>query len=353
MILVFVGAGGSAAVDPKQYPTTRGFFKQLPERVTSDALFTKVCEFLKSQHGIKEPDIEDVLEVLDELQADCQNIADSTTVIGWAMRNSGLIKGINMPSAFQESIAALGREHIPTLSSTIKEQIYELYDKTPDSEKLADWVRLLKGLVKISPALEVFTTNYDRVLENVIREADVEIETGRKSDGIQTRLDTSPWEDFVPVDLLGPSGRLTKLHGSVDWQRSNEGINISEVFTGNHQNHRILYPGYKGEPTEEPFRTFHEHLRKVVNEKYESLTVAIFIGFAFRDDYINRILANLPPETPKFVITKSAGDLIDNTPPTGAPFTDTCLHWRGGFTAKTAEDCLLAISTATGRPLDS
>ena len=30
MILVFVGAGGSAAVDPKQYPTTVEFFNRLP-----------------------------------------------------------------------------------------------------------------------------------------------------------------------------------------------------------------------------------------------------------------------------------------------------------------------------------
>ncbi len=34
MILVFVGAGGSATVDPKQYPTTVEFFSRLPDNIT-------------------------------------------------------------------------------------------------------------------------------------------------------------------------------------------------------------------------------------------------------------------------------------------------------------------------------
>ena len=70
MILVFVGAGGSAAVDPEQYPTTVGFFEKLPDEIKSDPLFIKVCEFLMDQQGKEIVDIENVLETLDEFQAD-------------------------------------------------------------------------------------------------------------------------------------------------------------------------------------------------------------------------------------------------------------------------------------------
>ena len=101
-------------------------------------------------------------------------------------------------------------------------------------------------------------------------------------------------------------------------------------------------------------KTFHSETstpgRVAVVQKAKA---ALFIGFSFRDEYINTILSDLPQKTPKFVITKSAGKQIDNTPPTGAPLTGNCLHWRGGFTEETAEDCLGEISAATGRPLDS
>jgi len=347
MILVFVGAGGSAAVDPKQYPTTVGFFEKLPDEITNDPLFGKVCEFLKGQQGKKIIDIENVLEILDEFQEDCKKMNDPKTMVGWTMQgNSSFVGGVKDFATLQQSIATLERERIAPLKSKINEQVYKFYEATPDPKKLSDWIQLLKGLKTIDPALEIFTTNYDRVLENVIREAGIDVEMGRQFNGIQTRLNTVPW------DTPSIRGRLTKLHGSVDWQRSNEGINISEVFTGNHQNHCILYPGYKGEPTEEPFRTFHEHLRKIVENK--KLSAAIFIGFAFRDDAINRILSGLSLKTPTFFITK-----LDITPlppekrPPRAPLTEDFRHLCGGLTAETVVECLVAISAATGRPLDS
>ena len=348
MILVFVGAGGSAAVDPKQYPTTVGFFESLPDEIRNDPLFPKVCEFLRGQQGKKTIDIENVLEILDEFQADCKKMNNPTTILGWTMSgHSGFVGGIKDFPTLQQSIATLEMERIVPLKNKINEQVYRFYAATPDPEKLSDWIRLLQGLEKIDTALEIFTTNYDRVLENVIGVAGIDVETGRKFNGIQTRLDTVPW------DTPSNRGRLTKLHGSVDWQHSNEGINISEVFTGNHQNHCILYPGYKGEPTEEPFITFHRHLREVVNEEYATLSAAIFIGFAFRDYYINTILSDLPPATPTCFITKSDEKPADDERPPRAPSTKEYMHLLEGLTAETVEDCLGEISAATGRPLDS
>ena len=356
MILVFVGAGGSAAVDLEQYPTTVGFFEKLPGEITNDGLFSNVRKFLQTQKGKEIIDIEDVLGILGELQETFKKMNDPTNIVGWAMggRLVGSINGIADFGAFQGSIAALERDLITPLKDKINAQVYKFYGIRPAPEKLSAWIRLLKGLKEIGPAIEIFTTNYDRVLEDATKQADMNMEYGVVHDGLDTYVDYSLWGPRKRPLPNNRRGLLTKLHGSVDWQRLDGNITRSAPrFTGDHQNHCILYPGHKGTPTEEPFISFHEHLRTVVRGEYEPLSAAIFIGFAFRDDHINTILSDLPSETLKFVITKSAGDLIDNIPPTGAPFTDTCLHWRGGFTAKTAEDCLLAISTATGRPLDS
>ena len=147
------------------------------------------------------------------------------------------------------------------------------------------------------------------------------------------RLDTTLW-DAPGEPIESKYGRLTKLHGSVDWQHENGNIIVgSSNFTGDHQNHLILYPGYKGEPDVEPFRKFHEHLQSVV----QKAELAVFVGFAFRDEYINTILSNLPPEIPKFVINKE-----DQFP--DAPFLTECKHLKDGLTAETVESCLWQLS---------
>ena len=91
----------------------------------------------------------------------------------------------------------------------------------------------------------------------------------------------------------------------MDWLRgiiNKDQVIISRSsFSGDHKDHFILYPGFKGKPKEEPFIKFHEHLKKVA----EKTMMAIFVGFSFRDQYINDILSeNLPTEVPKYVITK-------------------------------------------------
>ncbi len=342
MILVFVGAGGSAAVDREQYPTTVGFFKRLPGEITNTPLFPKVCGFLKDQQGKETIDIEDVLEILDELQADCKKMRTPTTITGWAMRGrTDIISRIDL-----SGIEILERDHVIPLSNDIKERVYEFYGAHPASNKLSAWTRLLKGLEEIDSTLEIFTTNYDLVLEDVIEEAKVKVDCGLDRSQRSTRLDPTVWNSSSRPLFNPDGGLLTKLHGSVDWQRLNGDIIVGGPFyTGDHQNHCLLYPGYKGVPTEEPFRAFHNHLRSVVREEYGALTAAIFIGFAFRDDYINSILEELPSETPVYLITKPEGEnLPDMDRAPSVPFSATFTHARGGLTEETVSDCLAYLS---------
>ena len=352
MILVFVGAGGSAAVDLEQYPTTDKFFKKLPSEITNDALFSSVYTFLQSEKNGETIDIEDVLGALGELQETFKKINDNTNIVGRVMRGSlGSINGIKDFRAFQDSIAALEGDLITPLKDKINEQVYKFYGTHPAPNKLSDWIRLLKQLQKIDSTLEIFTTNYDLVLEDAIEQAKIDMEFGLVPGQRGTKLETAFWDPTRRPLSGNHRGLLTKLHGSMDWQRLNGDIIVgSPYFSGDHNNQCILYPGHKGTPTEKPFIAFHEHLRKVVREEYEPLTAAIFIGFAFRDDYINNILADLPSEPLKYVITKSDGKHIDDIPPENAPasFRDNCLHGRRGLTEETVESCLGNITVSKG-----
>ena len=85
---------------------------------------------------------------------------------------------------------------------------------------------------------------------------------------------------------LGEKGLLTKLHGSVDWQRGQQSIHTgTPLFSGEHERHLIIYPGSKGRPAEPEIRAFHAHFGRVL----EVAVGAVFIGFAFRDDYLNEL----------------------------------------------------------------
>ena len=353
MILVFVGAGGSAAVDREQYPTTARFFEKLPGSIKKNSLFKRVTEFIENTKKDGESiDIEEVLWNLSEIQEYSRVPNNPETPVGWVMEKDFFRKffGFNEAPTLLDGLSRLEENHITPLISEINVQVYERYATLPSgTEKVSAWIQLFKGLAQIDPIIEIFTTNYDRVLEYVIEQAEINVETGQHPRFDQRELNWIRW-DALDMDFPGECGLLTKLHGSVNWHREDKSIVIGPSrFTGSHNNHVILYPGNKGKPTEEPFQTFHKHLQAVV----QRAKMALFIGFSFRDEYINTILSDLPQKTPKFVITKSAGKQIDNTPPTGAPLTGNCLHWRGGFTEETAEDCLGEISAATGRPLDS
>ena len=222
MMLVFGGAGGSAAVDPEQYPTTAQFFQRLPDGIKENPLFVQVRDFLvrTNPHGQKRIDIEDVLWVLHELQADCQKMHDPTTITGCIMGSrDGVIPRVDF-AATQQSARLLDREFITPLIESIYEQVYQWYGGTPHPKKLSVWTHLLNGLRAIDPVLEIFTTNYDIVLEHAIRQAGIPTEIGLTSysegNGVQTHL----WDPANRPE----TGLLTKLHGSVDWRYLTEDV---------------------------------------------------------------------------------------------------------------------------------
>ena len=298
-------------------------------------MFVKVREFLISKKGEEPIDIEKVLENLDKLQDYFQASCDVNAVTGWIMAQNRINQIIENSRDLSNLLNGMSNleTQVQNLKNEINAQVYSFYATPPDPEKLSDWIQLFKELAKFDSTIEIFTTNYDLVLETVIKEAEIKVETGRISNDIQMRLDATCWNH--PDALTDEMGRLTKLHGSVDWQRHNEDIIVGNPnFTGNHQNHLILYPGYKGEPNQEPFIKFHEHLLSVV----QKADVAIFVGFAFRDKYIDSILSELRPDIPKYVFNKDASS------PDRA-FLAGCEHFGDGLTTETVGKCIESLAT--------
>ena len=98
MILVFAGAGSSAAVDPKQYPTTAEFFNRLPDNIKQDPLFSQVHEFLATQKGEQPIDIEEILWTLDELRDYCKVSLNTETISGWILEGNRINRLMDVPN---------------------------------------------------------------------------------------------------------------------------------------------------------------------------------------------------------------------------------------------------------------
>ena len=131
-------------------------------------------------------------------------------------------------------------------------------------------------------------------------------------------------------------GRLTKLHGSVDWQRhlgSNDYIFTCPVYTGDLQKQVALFPGgTKKEPGEWPFVKFYKHFERSV----ERAKQFAFIGFSFRDEYINRILQEGATAAKKYIITKDSQYPL----PDFLQSDKKAEHNDRGFTKNSVNDCM-------------
>lgn len=304
MILVFAGAGTSKAVSDELYPTTAEFFQRLPTNVRDDALFQLVVAFLQAQEKDVTIDIEVVLWALEELRDTISTVIDKDRFPGWLLAGKRFrtVAGQATNAAAFLSSAEKVSGMTDRLWSRINEQVYAFYHPEPPREGLEEtWIPLLDTLAKVGRPLEIFTTNYDVVLEKALEFVDLPLQSGRTG-GTQPVLDTSLWQRRGARE----TGLLTKLHGSVDWSRGEGKVHVgTPLYQGSHERHVILYPGFKGSPESEPFLTFHEHLRTCLDQA----RVLIFIGFAFRDTAINQLIQQTHRDKQKVLVVNPEREL--------------------------------------------
>jgi hypothetical protein len=250
-VVIFDGAGASKAVNAKQFPATKEFFERLPDEVTGDQYFQFVLRHLSHTYEQGSIDVEMVLWELQSLFNFFKLIADSRNVVGRAV-NENILRKIhqsynfgNLQSASNAMLGALG-----TTIGKINEQVYDLYSYEPSNKELSDkWTLLLSKLLNDGHIVDIFTTNYDLVIEsalNHIGAAKLLNDYLGASGGLQKSIDLSNWQEDSKRSL----GLLTKLHGSLNWKRKAGSIYIGDsIFTGSHEKQAIIYPGFKGVQT--------------------------------------------------------------------------------------------------------
>jgi len=338
MIVVLAGAGASFAVDPDRYPTTAQYLERLPNEIKDERLFKLAIEYLESQGSLVAParlDIEVVAMALDRLIEASTAIAGNEGFAQWLYRDTRWHRAVL--EQFQKfSMEPLTRilqavqRDADNLRSGIDRHVHKLYGQVPPLHSLEHtWIPFLKGLLDANKApVELFTTNYDVVIEQAIDNR-FPIATGRQ-DGVFRTLNTALWTEGIS-ELPGVRGLLTKLHGSIDWSREDGEIYLGAPgYRGSHDRHAIIYPGFKGGDLSAPFDQFHRYFETCVAKA----TTLVIIGYAWRDPHINAILKGRRHPKASIIVLNPEKEFKAALSPL------VCHHLSRGFCEESVSECL-------------
>ena len=253
---LFLGAGCPMAVkveDKSLIPDIVGITASVCELLNESQELRTVIANLKGD-GFKEPTIEDVLTHVRGLQA---------------IAGKDIVRDLS-----KEQLNQLDADICKHIENIVNKDLPE--DHTP-YHMLASWIKA----VERDHPVEVFTTNYDLLIEKALEKIHVPYFDGFAG-SISPSLDIQAIEnDNLPFRWA----RLWKLHGSINWYRKDD-----RVFRSfDTEQSPVIHPShmkYK-ESRRLPYLVMMDRLRKYLGQ---SSAVLIICGYSFRDQHVNDII---------------------------------------------------------------
>ncbi len=268
---LFLGAGASAFVD---LPTTTELMDEVRARVKNtgkDAYnLDSITETIINHDHYKDVEkLYDGIERMLHLRDDVSNIRPVFLV----MNANGLLTN---------TINALRRVHL-VIRDVLLESFIIKSDSRNSIRQMYDMVWSVIGDGGMGEFL-VFTTNYDRVMEEYCDKKDLVVVNGFRQEGRGVFV----WRDEWSTDADNYM-HLIKLHGSIFWHENVDGDIVEGTMVAARDNKKDVMVA----PTEgakdygrEPFST----LWKRFEEKIEKVDVLLVIGFSYRDKEMVKII---------------------------------------------------------------
>ncbi len=264
----FISAGCPLAVKMPE-----GKFPLIPDVA---GLTKFVTEALKSKDGEKNC-YDTLLEELIKSGKINPNIEDILS----------FVRGLKQVSVGATDVRGLKEADLKILEENICKKIVEKLEVSlPDTKtpyhQLAKWIH---NIERDSP-VEIFTTNYDLLIEQAFEEIGVPYFDGF----VGSR---QPFFDLRAIeDSLIPKhwSRLWKIHGSINWfQKDN-----NEVYRSTNINEKdsyIIYPSHLkyDESRKMPYLALIDRLSSFLRQ---SSAVLIMSGYSFSDDHLNDTIIN-------------------------------------------------------------
>lgn len=147
-------------------------------------------------------------------------------------------------------------------------------------QRFADWIR---DVTRIYP-VEIFTTNYDLLIEEALERSSVALFDGF----VGTR---EPFFDLVAMEqdaLPQRWTRLWKLHGSINWIKRKDGSVYRSHKPGTGEQ-VLIYPSHLkyDQSRRMPYLAMIDRLRTFFRE---SNSVLVLCGYSFADEHLNEVL---------------------------------------------------------------
>jgi hypothetical protein len=299
---LFLGAGCPMAIrsidDSPLIPDIAGITKIVCDDLAKDdncKTFLKIVEEHFKKDGRGNPTVEDMLSHVRSLRA----------------------------VAGQEDVRGLSAENLDKLDNTICKSIYEVVDKElPDAVTpyhcIASWV----DAVQREKPIEIFTTNYDLLMEQAFENSRVPYFDGFA--GVR-----KPFFDLraIEEDVL-PSrwARLWKLHGSINWYQANDHGVFRGTTREEDSSKRIIHPSHLKfqESRRMPYLAMMDRLRAFLKQPTATL---ILCGYSFRDQHINEVIVQGLQSTQTAVaFALLFGELTKNSAATALAFKRSNLN---------------------------
>ena len=187
--------------------------------------------------------------------------------------------------AGNDEVRGLSAANLDKLDEKVCELIHKLADKSlPNTEtpyhRIASWV---EGVGREMP-IEVFTTNYDLLMEQAFEDCRVPYFDGFAG-ARKPFFDVRAMEE----DALPPRwARLWKLHGSINWYQT-QTMGVLRGAVNEKGLKRVIHPSHLKyeESRRMPYLAMLDRLRAFFKKPASTL---VLCGYSFRDEHINEII---------------------------------------------------------------
>jgi hypothetical protein len=225
-----------------------------------------------------------LLKVLKEADKDIENIEDILSFLRSLLLVS---KGGRVRGLTEGELLDLERD----ICSAIVEKLnVELPDQETPYHRLCKWM----GTIDRKVAVELFTTNYDLLMEQALEDSKVPYFDGFVGSR-RSFFDLKAVEDsLIPTHW----SRLWKIHGSINWyqetEKDKEGKDVKKVYRSSEVKKdasHLIYPSHLKyeESRKMPYLALIDQLNRFVRRKSSLL---ILSGYSFNDGHLNDTIVN-------------------------------------------------------------
>ena len=179
-------------------------------------------------------------------------------------------------------------------------------DKIPLKTPHSDFALWIKQITRKRP-VEIFTTNYDVLIERALERARIPV-----FDGFVGCHETFFCPEYLRKDCFPLGGewvKLWKIHGSVNWQRIKRGRDSSITRGQVIKDGEMILPSLRkyDESRKLPYQAMLDRLGTVLS--YDG-SIMVTCGFSFGDQHINEVIFNALDNYPlSHVISLQYGDI--------------------------------------------